>query len=525
MATLDLSSEFPPDAGAAARAERVEPSPVRVAVHDASRVEWSVSLPLPERRAGAFTIEVRLKVPENAYAEHLPWQQLQHFTRLDGPQWSGAEDLQSIDELRRGVLALANKLARASETFARQCRLASSLFATAPHSELEGALLVVIEGAEQLVERGRARLTPCTPGEPAEVSRERRLVDEYMSVRLLEMLGAAGRSLATLSASRSPHVAEFAPIIAATETRIGEVLASEFEHRRAAAYVRADPGRQQALERYLDRASQLKKHFQEVLFLEHETVHVVDRISHLSAALVALVASTWAFGWQLALIDKGVSLGARFGSGLTTVALVAGLIYATKDRMKELGRNFLARKLNDVYDVQRFTRFRAPARRLPGRDVIVAASECFKHRDERLPDPLNPESGASVPYSVITYKSRGRVHPQARLRASGVRRVKHVFRYDLSPLFGRLDDATKAVPVLCPETRKVRFIDAPKAYRLPFEVRVTYDDRGENVSVERPRRIQEWVYATVLVVHKRGLDRIERLGDDSAADAGLEPDL
>ena len=98
--------------------------------------------------------------------------------------------------------------------------------------------------------------------------------------------------------------------------------------------------------------------FQEVLFLEHETVHIVDRLSHVSAALVALVASTWAFGWQLALIDKGISLGARFGSGLTTVALVAGLIYATKDRMKELGRNFLARKLNDVYDVQRFTRFR-----------------------------------------------------------------------------------------------------------------------------------------------------------------------
>ena len=33
-----------------------------------------------------------------------------------------------------------------------------------------------------------------------------------------------------------------------------------------------------ALERYLDRASRLKKHFQEVLFLEAETYQVAERI-------------------------------------------------------------------------------------------------------------------------------------------------------------------------------------------------------------------------------------------------------
>ncbi|MBL9110189.1 MAG: hypothetical protein JNM74_12985, partial [Myxococcales bacterium] len=106
-------------------------------------------------------------------------------------------------------------------------------------------------------------------------------------------------------------------------------------------------------------------------------------------------------------------------------------------------------------------------------------------------------------FSVIVYKSRGTVRPQRELLSSGVRRVKHVFRYDLSPFFGRLDDATKPVPVLCPETRKVRFIDAPKAYRLPFEVRVTC---GARTTVEE----------TVLVVHKRGLDRVERADEDFA---------
>ncbi len=501
MATLNLSSEAPLARDAADAEAATEPSPLRIGVHDASRVEWSVSLPLPKGRRVPFTIEARLKVPESAYVEHLPWKQLQHYTRLDGPQMASSGDVCSIDELRRNVLALANKLTRASEGFARHCRLASSLFATAKSTELEGLLLAWIEGAERLVEDGRERLTRPSESDAEEVLRERKLVDEYLSVRLLEMLGAGERSLSTLAASRSPHAAEFAPTIALAETRLGDALASELEHRSSHRYVTPDPSRPKALERYLDRTSQLKKHFQEVLFLEHETVHMVDRLSHLSAGFVALVASTWAFAWQLALLDKGLSLGARFGSGITTVALVAGIIYATKDRLKELGRNFLARKLNDVYDVQRLTTFRAPARRLPGRDVIVTASECFKHKSERLPDPLNPESGATVPFSVIIYKSRGHVRTQKELLASGVRRIKHVFRYDLSPFFGRLDDATKQVPVLCPSTRKVRFIDAPRAYRLPFEVRVTC---GTKTTVEE----------TVLVVHKRGLDRVERAEDE-----------
>ncbi len=481
-----------------------EASPPRVEVHDASRVEWSVSFPIPESRAQSFAIEVRMKVPESAYVDHVPWKQLQHYLRLDGPELAGGGDGCSIDELRRSVLATAQGLTRASDAFAKEARLASSLFATTKSSELEALLFASLESAERIVADGRERLTHGGKTEKEELLRERKLVDEYLSVRLLEMLGAAEKSLTVLSASRSPHLSELAPVIALVEARIAEALGRELEHRVVEGYVAADASRPKALERYLERTSRLKKHFQEVLFLDHETVHIVDRLTHISSAFVALVASTWAFAWQLLLLGRGVSIGARFGSGITTVALVAGLIYATKDRLKELGRNFLARKLSDVYDVQRLTKFRAPAKRLPGRDVIVSASECFKQSRETLPDPLNPEAGASVPFSVVVYKSRGKVHPQAQLLASGVRRVKHVFRYDLSPFFARLDDATKPVPVLCPETRKVRFVQAPRAYRLPFEVRVTC---GTTTVVEE----------TVLVVHKRGLDRVERESDEPAS--------
>jgi hypothetical protein len=64
------------------------------------------------------------------------------------------------------------------------------------------------------------------------------------------------------------------------------------------------------------------------------------------------------------------------------------------------------------------------------------------------PDPLNPESGATTASTIVRYVHRGVAYAKDALRDGGVRRVKHVFRYDLSPLFARLDDAVKQVPVL-----------------------------------------------------------------------------
>src|SRR5262249_10875879 len=151
---------------------------------------------------------------------------------------------------------------------------------------------------------------------------------------------------------------------------------------------------------------------------------------------------------------------------------IAGLIYATKDRIKEIGRNWMTRKVHRVWGAQRITRYRAPRRRLPGRDIIVDARESFNQGVVHVPDPLNPEGGATTRITVLAYQQRGEVFPNAQLLRSGVRRVKHVFRYDLSPLFARLDDATKPVPVLDDVSRRVRFIDAPRCYRLPIKVEV-----------------------------------------------------
>ena len=46
---------------------------VRLEIHDASRVEWSVSVPLPEDAPLKYAIEVELEIPSNAFARHTPW--------------------------------------------------------------------------------------------------------------------------------------------------------------------------------------------------------------------------------------------------------------------------------------------------------------------------------------------------------------------------------------------------------------------------------------------------------------------
>jgi len=510
MAIVELTQE----AFAATEAATEEAGKVRVGVHDASRLEWSLSLPLPDTENGKpapYSLRVEIQIPQNAFVRHLPWDQMQAFTRLDGPAVAPASDTVTIDALRRGALAMANQLARASDGFKRHCRLAASLFATAPHSELEDALTIWIEAALRIAQESRERRTRAENEEPSELTCERKLVDEYVSVRLLEMLAGAERALSNVIESKSRHAVRLAPVVAEVEARLAQALSEELAYREAQGFTNADPASPYALERYLERSSRLKKHFQEVLFLEQETFQVAERAYHWIAAFVAVLASTWAFAWQIALMNQA-NAATTVSSGVVVLAIAAGLVYAGKDRIKEIGRNWMTHRVQRVWGAQRISRYRAPHRRLPTRDIVVTARESFNQSVSSLPDALNPECGAFTPIMVLTYEHRGEVVPNAQLVRSGVRRVKHVFRYDLSPIFARLDDATKPVPVLDDASRRVRFIDAPRCYRMPVTVAL---ESGGRSYTER----------ATLVLHKRGLERLERDKDSnpSLAEIGLEP--
>jgi hypothetical protein len=472
---------------------------LRVDVHDASRIEWTVVVPLPERRGLAYSIDVKLEIPANVFARHIAWDQLQSWARLDGAGGVvDPSDHVTIDALRRGTMAFAHRLSRALDGFARHCRLAGAVSASTPLRDLIDHLDVWLAVATTTTSNARAQLVTPSKDDTAELQRERQLVDEYISVRFLEALAGAERSLAALRESR--HVRRHARTIAAAEAKVARALSAEIVHRQTRGYLCAEPSSPSALEHYLDRASQLKKHFQEVFFLEAQTYKVAERIHHWVAAFVALVASTWAFVWQMALMNQRPTTGSQVGSGIILLATIAGVVYAGKDRIKEIGRNWISGNVHRFY-AQRVARWRAPARRLPGRDVVVSARESFDQTVTSRPDPLNPASSAAVASTVVHYTHRGRVLPQPALLASGVTRVKHIFRYDLSPLFARLDDAVKKVPVVDGRTKRVCFIDAPRRYRVPVRLQVECGSESR-------------VVQAVLVLHKQGLDRLEDDGPE-----------
>jgi hypothetical protein len=486
---------------------------VRVGIHDASRLEWSASVPLPEGESLRYELEAVIDIPSNAFAKHAPWDQLQSFTRLDGP----AEPIRygdaiTIDALRRSAVGLAARLSRSNDGFARDCRLASSLLERTPPADLEDRLLGWLESATTVAENARRDLAEPREGDPAELARERKLVDEYVSVRLLEFFSGIERALSAMLESRTPHADYFPPIVETLEAAVADALERELRYRARKSYVRADSGSIPALERYLDRSSQLKKHFQEVLFLEAEVVHVAERVHHFAAGVAALVASSFAFAAQVFLLSRPSSATTTLGSGLLLLGVLGGIVYVTKDRMKEIGRLWISGNIARYY-AERVARYRAPVRRLPTRDVIVSARESFEQNTDSQPDPLNPESGARVNSTVLRYVHKGVVEPQPALTREGVRRIKHVFRYDLSPLFARLDDSTKKVPVLDKAPRRVRFVDAPRCYRVPVRLKLTVAGQ----------RTEE---AVTLVVHKRGLDRLEREYEKvvDLKETGLEPD-
>jgi hypothetical protein len=186
------------------------------------------------------------------------------------------------------------------------------------------------------------------------------------------------------------------------------------------------------------------------------------------------------------------------------VALLAAAAYAVRDRLKEIGRSWLRGKMYRFH-AQRVSRLRVPARRSLGREVIVRAREWCNETTRATPDRLNPEAGASMQTTLIEYLHRGVMASSTLLREVGASRVRHVFLYDLSPLFPRLHDAVKRVPVVEPDDH-VHFVDAPRRYRVPLRVRVSHAG-------------QHYEERAVVVLDKHGLRRLERPRAQESGDA------
>lgn len=442
----------------------LEEQTVRLSIHDASRLEWSVTVPVPERRELPYTIEVELELPGNAAAHQAPWLHLQSLTRLEGPTAHTVTGDGSVDALRRGAMGLTDFVGRAREGFQRHCEIVSTAQGAPPPFEhqpyeflagwLEAALMKVTEVRRKLVQprADDAEMAAC----------ERRLVDEFVGVRLLEMIASCRNALDATTA-RSPEPSyDLSKAFQSLAERIGRAAADEIAYRRERGFVCAEVGSVESIEQYVERAAHLKKHFQTVLFLDRETVQADERVQKWLATFAAILAGALAFVLQLFL-----SSTTQISSGLLVLAILMGLSYAMRDRVKEAARAWLTGK------AYRFHAQRVVYCRLPGRDTgsdVIAAREWCNHQTRTRADPLNPEAGASLSMTVVHYLHRGRVMANEALIGVGVRSVRHIFRYDMAGLFSRLENALKTVPAFDAKAGSVTFVEAPRRYKVPVQI-------------------------------------------------------
>ncbi len=481
---------------------------LRLGVHDLSRVEWlaSVALPPAPKDERKYEIEFTIEMPAHLYTVHNVWDHKQTFTRLQSPSEEGELriDRIDIDELRRDTLGVAHRLKMLSDRFQRTCEGAAAQLTEALHPTLEGNLTELVVQAVDVVHEMRRYLAKPPSDESAanilpEVLREWTLADEYLSHKLLDFLGKAQKCLDEVLLGPASRVREL-DIAWAEELRCldAEALAEELVHRRKSGYVNPSASKPLELSRFLERASQLKKHFQDVLFLDVEAYMVDYKLRNYTGVAAATLAA--AFWLSFTLLPIGP--GARAGISIGTFGVIFAVTYALKDRIKEITRGWLAGRLVRLYG-QRSVTLRLPARIDPQRKVLVEARETFDVLSGTADDLLNRNVGRTQRVMVLTFRMKAEVHGSAVLNKAGISSIKHVFRYDVSPIFSRLDDAVKPVPILDELTRRVRFVEAPKEYRFP--VRVIAHRAGA----------QPNMVVGMLVVSKRGIERLEPIDTEA----------
>jgi len=304
------------------RNEESSPLKLKLERHDASRIEWSVYLPMPRGlRATEGEVELCLEVPENAYSPHSGWDQLQLLARLSSPRSeAGDQGARSLDEVRRDSLAAARRMKAVARADGEVRRLAASRAGLARFFE------PLIEAALAELQRARDTLSVETPFDAADLRKERQLADEYWAANcsscspsptgLLERAGALAHAAV---AGRPRRAAEAAK--AARRAARGRVPPP----RRARPPLAAadDP---EAVAMFIDRAAQLKKHFHEVLYLEAESTMIDQKWRD----AVGIGGAAAAFVGYFVLNMLQSNAAARAGLGLGTVLTLGAIAYALK---------------------------------------------------------------------------------------------------------------------------------------------------------------------------------------------------
>lgn len=448
------------------------PEQLRIGVHDTSRVECTVTLPL-ERRRYEFEIEFMVEVPANLISISDLWTHFQELARLHSPDTEVWAHASGNDDLRRATLAVTHRLKMLQDRHGRSCMVANSLLLQEARRDISTELEPIIDEGVTLVRQSRERLAAlATSGaSPA----ESRLADEFLSTKLLDFLSELERDLqGTLLSANARFREQYVVPCTRLRDRVAAELSAELRRRADKGFLNPSGESTEELEDYLERASHLKKHFQEVLFLELSTEAVEGKLKNVVAILAAIIAALFYF---LAMI--GPTIFAPGAISIGTTALIGAFVYAVKDRIKEVFRGWLNKRILRLYGTRRVF-LRVPARLVRAQPSLVSSRDVFTVTYENRRDALNPEIGATRRFAVLHYRKRGVVEQSPatakELERKGLRSIKQIFRFDLSPVFPRLDDPLKRIPVLTRDAQTVRWVDAPRTYHFPVTSRIVTPD-------------------------------------------------
>lgn len=463
--TFARHPETPPDPAA-------PPLQLRVAAHDQSRVEWICTVPMaPPGATHNYQVTLELQVPDAIWVPHDPWQRYQVRTRLTSPappaQHRQVSALDPRDRLRLQALSVAHALrvsGREPVRMLRNARRRDGELSDDEAGRVNAALRQALQHAQQY---RQARTAEAAVTDPS-LQREQALADEYVSGHVMLLLTRVRAALQTRAATRPALLSGASDRVIDALT---EALTAEHSYRHGAQMHQPAPHTPLDVEAYVNRAAQLKKHFQQALFLDATAFMLDERLRNWIAAIMAMVAAVFYFAWQISVLNA-VTTGATTVS-LVLAAIVGALVYAAKDRIKEVGRSWLAEKLKHQY-ADRIAKLRLQARMDPQSSEFVLARETITVRKYLAPDRFNPELGRTMSVYQLRIRERLRHVGLPQLHAQGLLGLKHVFRYDLSPLLAKLDDTRKHVPVLGPHGLVLR--PGARVYVLPVVVRLSRQD-------------------------------------------------
>jgi hypothetical protein len=453
-------------------------------VHDSSRLAWQMSVPVPREGSAHYAFELEIEAPVNVAGAWEPWAALQTYARLDGADPVSGAPAQSLEAFRRCAVEVSLRLARAREGFVRHCRLVRAC----PEEEPNPArsLILWLEACSAELSNARAKLLAA-----ASHSEEAKLADEFLSGRLWTVLTDCARTLLETRRVLDERASLAAAFLDDVENVLTKALARELAYRQDAHFSRAEEVDGRRLQPILARMRSLKKHFERAVSLDVQSYQVVRRMAGWLSAAVAMVAYLWFLFCQITL-DRHQG---AIGSGVIALALVTAVAYASRERLKEVGRDWLAGRIQHFF-AQRVTRCALPAgdRSMP-RAFVVSARESFSQSSVRRPDPVHPEDDSTHNVTSLRFIHRGVVQP-TRAEQGATRQVRLIYRLDLSGLFPRLHDPVRGLACIDPRTGGVAIVDVPRDYELPVRVSLRSPEGQES------RR-------GTLVLNKNGLLRFE----------------